>query len=130
MRILADFMNGFAFVRMAPKDEVVSIGGAPDLSARALVEEGRQYAIYVGLVDAGRKGSVDPLRDLATKPPPARTVDLAVTLPAGRYEATWVNPATGEIAAPGRVDHKDGARTFTTPAFTTDVALKIVRVGA
>ncbi len=127
MKILADFMNAFEFVRMAPREDVVARRGGGELTARALAEEGRQYAIYVALADPGRKGSVDPLRELGTKPPAARAVELDVTLPAGRYDLTWMSPATGATLARERVDHAGAARTLRSPAFTTDVALKIVR---
>jgi hypothetical protein len=129
MRILADFMNGFEFVRMAPREDVMSLGAATDLSARALVEEGRQYAIYVSLADTGRGGGKDPLRALATTTLPTREADLIVTLPSGRYDATWVSPTSGPLGERTRFDHQGGARTLRTPPFTADIALKIVRAG-
>ena len=129
MRVLADFMNGLEFVKMSPRDEVLSLGTATDMSARALVEDGRQYAIYVSLADTGRSGSTDRLRALATTTLPSREVDLAVTLPAGRYDATWVSPTTGQSLVRERVNHQGGTRALHSPAFTTDLALKIVRVG-
>ena len=127
MRILADFMNGFAFVRMAPRVDVVSIAGAADLTARALVEDGHQYAIYVSYADTGRGKGVDPMRARATEKLLERRVDVAVTLPPGRYDATWVSPLSGEPVARERIDHAAGTRTLRSPAFTADVALKIVR---
>ncbi len=129
MRLLADFMNGFEFVRMAPRDNVVSLGAATDFTARALVELGRQYAIYVSLVDTGRGRGQDPLRVLATTTLPTRETELTVTLPAGRYDATWVSPTTGPLGERTRFDHQGGARTLRTPAFTADIALKIVGAG-
>lgn len=129
MRALADFMKGFAFVRMTPRADVVSIGDAADLTVRAVAEEGRQYAIYVALADTGRGRGVDPLRARATTTLTARRVEMAVTLPSGRYEATWVNPLTGQSAARERFTHAGGARTLRSPAFLADVALRIVRAG-
>ena len=130
MRILADFMNGFAFVRMAPRADVVSIGDAADLTARALVEDGQQYAIYVSYADTGRGKGVDPMRARATTTLPERRVDVAVTLPPGRYDATWVSPLSGQPVARESVDHAGGTRTLRSPAFIADVALKIVRASA
>ena len=47
MRILRDFIHGFDFVRMRP-DNTVFKGGLPAaLTARALVEPGKAYAIYL-----------------------------------------------------------------------------------
>ena len=129
MRILADFMNGFAFVRMAPRADVVSMANASDFTARALVEDGQQYAIYVSYADTGRGKGVDPMRARATETLPERRVDVAVTLAPGRYHATWVSPLSGQPTAPERIDHAGGTRTLLSPAFTADVALKIVRAG-
>jgi hypothetical protein len=127
MHILRDFMNGFEFVRMTPRNDVVSVVGAADLSARALAESGRQYAIYVALADTGRGRGTDRLRALATMNLPARQADLAVALPAGRYEATWVGPTTGPYGDPTRFEHAGGTRRLQSPEFTADIALKIVR---
>jgi hypothetical protein len=129
MRVLAEFMNGFEFVRMTPRADVVSIVEVTDLTARALVEEGRQYAIYVSFADTGRGRGVDPLRERATATLPERSVGVAVTLPAGRYDATWVSPLTGQPALRESITHAGGTHTLRSPAFTADLALKIVRVG-
>jgi hypothetical protein len=128
MRILADFMNGFEFVRMSPRADVVSIRDAADLTARALVEEGRQYAIYLSFADTGRGKGVDPMRARGETKLPERAVDVTVTLPAGRYDSTWVSPLSGQPLARESVDHAGGARTMRSPAFAA-VALRIVRAG-
>ena len=128
MSILGEFMRGFAFVRMAPRPDVVAIAEITDLTVRALVEEGRQYAIYVAFADTGR-GRGDRLRTQATTTLPERRVGVAVTLPAGRYDATWVSPLTGQFTARESFTHAGGARTLQSPAFTADVALRIVRAG-
>jgi hypothetical protein len=129
MRILADFMNGFEFARMAPRADVVSIADAGDLTARALVDEGRQYAIYLAFADTGRAKGVDPMRARATATLPERRVDVAVMLPPGRYDATWVSPLSGQAVLRESVAHAGGTRTLRSPAFTADVALRIVRAG-
>src|SRR5881628_3434821 len=47
MRVLRDFIYGFDFIHMKPDNSVIQ-GGVPDgLSARALVEPGKSYAIYL-----------------------------------------------------------------------------------
>ena len=71
----------------------------------ALSEAGKQYLIYV-------EG-------------PGKT-DLIVNLPAGRYEATWLNARTG------RVDRKEevtggGRRLLESPEYVTDVVVRITR---
>ncbi len=47
LRILKDFIHGFDFLRMAPDNAILKGGAGPGLSARALVERGKQYAVYV-----------------------------------------------------------------------------------
>ena len=46
MRVLAGFLNGFNFLAMKP-DKGVIHGDLPGLSARALAEPGKQYAVYL-----------------------------------------------------------------------------------
>ena len=71
----------------------------------ALVDEGRAYAVYV-------KGGGD--------------VELIVQLPAGTYQADWVNTKTGAVIGKDRFDHGGGKRTLTSPKYTGDIALRIV----
>ncbi|MBI2927618.1 MAG: hypothetical protein HYY24_18125 [Verrucomicrobia bacterium] len=47
MRILRDFICGFDFIRMKPDNAVIKAGVPPTHTALALVERGRQYAIYL-----------------------------------------------------------------------------------
>jgi hypothetical protein len=46
MKVLATFLNGFDFLAMKPDISVIH-GDLPGLSARALVEPGKQYAVYL-----------------------------------------------------------------------------------
>jgi hypothetical protein len=46
MNVIAGFLNGFDFLAMKPDNAVVR-GALPGLSARALVEPGKQYAVYL-----------------------------------------------------------------------------------
>jgi len=52
----------------------------------------------------------------------ARPATVVVPAYAGR--AVWTNPATGRTLASH--SEKAGRQTFAVPAFTTDIALKIV----
>ncbi|MBI3854636.1 MAG: hypothetical protein HY293_02970 [Planctomycetes bacterium] len=66
LRTLRAFMNGFDFVRMMPDDAVIRSLSMEGLRGRALVESGRQYAVYFhvppggGSFSARWSGSVDP----------------------------------------------------------------------
>jgi hypothetical protein len=47
LKVLRDFINGFEFVRMKPDNSVIKGGVPTGCTARALVEAGRAYAIYL-----------------------------------------------------------------------------------
>jgi len=47
LKILKDFIESFDFIRMAPDNSVIKGGVPRGMQARALVERGRAYAIYI-----------------------------------------------------------------------------------
>jgi len=83
MKVLAGFLNGFDFLNMKPDNSVIR-GELPGLSARALVEPGKQYAAY--------------LRPAIGKPFSARWTGSLIAPDAGEYEIA--------------VEYDDGARLF------------------
>jgi hypothetical protein len=117
LAVLQQFLSGFEFVKMRPNNAVIKHGivksvslnaGDPAearVSARALVEPGQAYAIYV------RGGS---------------QVDLAVELPNGTYQAEWVNTKTGKVEKNEEVRPLGRDYILTSPSYTDDIALRIV----
>jgi len=105
--VLARFFNGLDFVKMRPDRSVVLSGVPEGGAAHALVESGKQYAVYV----RGGKG-----------------VALTLQLPAGRYEAEWVNVKTGRAAEAKAFEHGGGKRAFSWPKWPGEGALRVVRV--
>ncbi|KPK45287.1 MAG: hypothetical protein AMJ65_00315 [Phycisphaerae bacterium SG8_4] len=104
--ILRNFINSFDFVKMRPDNSVIN-GGVPDnATARALVERGRAYAIYIN-------GD--------TK------ADLMVALPTGKYKAEWLNTKTGRIDKTETFEHSSGHRLLGPPTYKDDIALRISR---
>lgn len=104
LSILKQFIEGFDFVRMQPDNSIIT-GGVPEGAvARALVESGRQYAVYV------RGGT---------------QARLVLDLPKGAYVAEWVDARTGEVAGRVRLDHPGGKATLASPAYTEDIALRV-----
>jgi hypothetical protein len=104
LEILKDFINSFDFVNMNPDNSIIK-GGVPEkATARALVERGRAYAIYI---NGGSKA------------------ELTVELPAGRYKAEWVNTKTGKIDQKETFEHNGGDRVLHSPKYTGDIALRI-----
>lgn len=104
MEILKDFINGFDFVRMKPDNSVVKGGLPQKATARALVETGRSYAIYI---NGGSEAA------------------LVVELPAGSYKAQWLNTKTGQIDKEEDFEHTGGNRTLNSPQYVDDIALRI-----
>jgi hypothetical protein len=104
LAILKDFINSFDFIRMMPDNSVIK-GGVPDkATARALVQKGRAYAIYL---KGGNKAR------------------LILELPEGAYRVEWINTKTGEIDKAERFKHKKGNRTLLSPEYVDDIALGI-----
>lgn len=118
LRTLRDFIHSFDFVRLKPDNSVI-MTGLTNLTARALVEPGRAYAIYLR----------PPFGTKVPLPAQPRGVSLTLELPAGKYEAAWVNPVTGATTRPEKFTHEGGARRLDSPPFIEDMALRVKRAG-
>ncbi len=104
LAILKQFVEGFDFVRMHPnRGEVKATRG----TVRALVDEGRAYAVYV-------HGGT--------------TSEVAIELPAGRYEAEWIHTKSGKMERRQTCDHQGGQRTLVSPTYVEDIALRVRRI--
>lgn len=114
LRILKDFIEGFDFIRMAPQNDIV-IGSrikpptdgfrpAARPTVRALAEVGKAYAVYI---NGGTQAELD------------------MELPTGSYQATWISPRTGGVERSETFTHPGGARTFVSPTYSEDMALRI-----
>jgi len=115
IHILRDFMNGFNFVRMKPDNSILKGGLPPGITARALVEPGKAYAIYLRPAPTAS----------ASAPKADRPTSLQVELPAGRYRAAWTDPSSGTVAGVEQFNHDGGIRTLAVPAHTEDLALSL-----
>jgi hypothetical protein len=119
-RILRDFIGSFDFLRMHPDNSVIK-GGVPSGStARALVQPGQAYAIYVRDRAIGTKA-------WSGRPLPAAETTLRLDLPAGRWKAEWIDTKSGETAKTESFKHAGGVRTLAAPAYSEDIALRIRR---
>jgi hypothetical protein len=106
MKVLSDFIRGFAFLRMRPDDGVVKGGVPAKGSVRVLAEPGKQYALYL------------------FGGPSAR---LELALPAGEYQSAWVEPTTGKALKSERFTARGPTTVVSSPEFRTDIALRLVR---
>jgi len=119
LHVLRDFMQGLDFVHMGPDPSVLK--EVPSgLVCRALVERGKQYALYLRPATLPKGNAPAP-----TYSPAALRLDL----PEGVYAARWLDPLSGKVVAKDRFHHSGGTFTFTTPAFTGEMALCILRRG-
>ncbi len=106
MKVLKDFIHGFDFLRMKPVRGVIG-GLGNDERATVLAEEGKQYAAYLRIKESKQ---------------------IAVKLPAGTYEAGWINVHTGKVLDKRRFTHRDGDAKLDTVKGTPEIALRILRV--
>lgn len=107
LEILKDFINSFDFIRMKPDNSIIKAGIPNKATARALVQPGKGYAIYI---NGGNKA------------------ELVVELPRGEYRTEWMNTKTGNVDKKETFRHDGGNRTVHSPKYTDDIALGIKRV--
>jgi len=121
LKSLHDFMYGFDFLKMH-RDKSFVQGGMPlGTYARGMSEPGKQYAYYHHHSTFGRNTA-------SYKVTPGNfQEDLVLHLPAGSYQADWVNAATGEVVGTEKLTFDGGSRTVKTPAHTVDIALRVKR---
>ncbi|MDB6070979.1 MAG: Myo-inositol 2-dehydrogenase [Verrucomicrobiales bacterium] len=108
--ILREFINGFDFVRMRPGTSVVERRGLPEgTSIRGLEETGKAMALFL-------------------HSPRSAVSSLRVNLPAGPWEAQWVNVLTGEKANVLKLEG-GGIREIKLPAYDAEIALGLKKPG-
>jgi len=106
MKILKDFVHRFDFIKMKPDNSVIRAGLPDKTRAYALVEPGKQYAIYLfGGTQA----------------------NLALDLPQGNYTIEWLNPITGQIEKKENLRHSGGTAQLVSPNYAPDIALRVMR---
>jgi hypothetical protein len=118
--ILKDFLDGFEFTRMKPDNSVIT-AVKPKLDARALVEPGKAYAIYVHVPIQKKPDKVERFERQQ------QPVTLRLQLRSGTYRAEWLNTKNGKVEKTEDIEHDGGQRQLVSPPFVADVALRLVR---
>ncbi len=104
LAFLKKFIEELDFIHMSPENSVIA-GGVPEkATARALVNRGKAYAVYL-------QGGMQ--------------ANLVLELPAGRYRVEWANTKTGEIDKSVRLEHLGGKATLASPEYSEDTALRV-----
>ena len=116
LRNLRTFLEGFEFVKMRPDRRFVAAGIPAGVFWRGLSEPGRQYALYLHHSSRADSYQVKPGNYQET---------LTLELPAGSYEAEWVDPASGRVTGVKRIVSAGGKVDLATPAYSVDIALRI-----
>ena len=121
LKSLHDFMYSFDFLKMRP-DRTFVRGGVPlGVYARGMSEPGKQYAYYHHHSSFGRNTASYKVT------PGNYQENLLLHLPAGSYQADWVDAATGSVISSEKFNHEGGNHTITTPMHSVDVALRVKR---
>ena len=104
LAVLREFIESFDFLKMKP-DTTVLEGRHRFTAAEVLAESGKQYGVYLF-----GKGSHD----------------IRLSIPAGTYSVTFVDPVTGASQDGGSMT-SDGTLAVKTPPFAEDVAISVRR---
>ena len=104
--VLRGVLEGLPLVNLVPQPDLVA-GGVPSGGAvTAMGAPGLTYALYL------RGGS---------------QANLMLNLPPETYSGQWINTKTGAITSSvANFDHLGGLRTWISPAYTEDIALRVV----
>ena len=100
-------------------DRAVIRSVSDGLTAQALVETGRAYAIYLHVPLPNKpKNLAEHLRQ-------GIQAKMDVDLPAGAWHAEWVDTKTGQTVGNERFQHSGGVKSLPSPKFDNDIALRI-----
>lgn len=105
LSILSEFINSFDFTKMKPDNSIIKGPAGEKTTARALVENGSQYAIYIN---------------------GPNVKSISVDLPKGTYRVEWINTKSGQTENKQTIQHNADQINLPTPTYKDDIALKII----
>lgn len=115
LKILRQVMSEIDFLKMNPGDSILRYTFDKPATARALINAGNQYLIYIN----DKKAENDTLER------ENKSLAFSVSLPKGDYVGKWINTLTGERKPIDIREHEGGELRLETPPFTDDIALMI-----
>ena len=130
LQILKDFIHSFDFVKMKPDTSVIQGGVPSGAVARALVERGNTYAVYIhhGTPGYGHTGPA-PSRPAYRVADGSQQAALELDLPQGSYKVEWVGTRSGKVEKTEQIKSTGGRQTLASPTYTEDIALRVRIVG-
>lgn len=120
LKVLKEFMAKFNFIRMR-RDPSFLIGRLrAGMFMRAISEPGQQYALYL------HHSTNKDVKYIVT---PGNYEDsLVLRADKGWYQVEWIEPVNGKVLQKNTVSSNGRSLTMVTPAYTVDIALRMVRV--
>ena len=120
LRFLSQLMNKINFLHMKPASDLVKSNLPAGVTARVLAEAGNEYVVYLRTPAAkGEHG------DCRHEKFGDGQVVFEVSLPAGKFNAEWLDTTACTITKKEAIDHKGGPLKLTSPAFQDDIALHL-----
>jgi hypothetical protein len=130
LKILKEFMESFDFIKMTPDPSVLKNTPPEEGSARAMVEKGKAYAVYVHHGKPGflhdSSGGGEPRRPYTVSSAVQKT-SLTVDFPDGLYKAEWVNTRTGGVVKVENLKVSGKPSPLVSPPYQEDIALRVKR---
>jgi hypothetical protein len=118
LKILRQVLSEIDFLKMGPGDSILQYKFARPATARALINEGNQYLIYIN----NKKADNDTLAAVH------KSFAFSINLPKGAYSGKWINTLTGERIPFDIGEHEGGLYKLETPMFVEDIALMIKKI--
>jgi hypothetical protein len=109
LKILKDVLDETDYIHMAPADSIIK-NIIKERLIKVLAREGEEYLIYIT-----REGQE------------RRSCAVSPELPAGNYTGEWIDTKTGKRTPVDLPAHPGGIKTFITPPYAEDIALKLTR---
>lgn len=126
LKILKNFLLSFDYSRMN-QDTSFILGGVPrDAFARTISEPGKQYGLYIHHSVYGC-WFWEPMQmgSCYNVVPGDYQENLVCQIAPGKYIAEWIDPASGKVIRTEKFIHAGGNRTYVTPRYSVDIALRI-----
>ena len=122
LRNLKNFIFSVDFLKMRPDKTFITSDVPKGAYRRSMSLPGQQYVLYQ------HHSKLEERNHYYIVTPGNYVENLILDLPAGTYKAEWIDPASGSVINADTFTHKGATRTFTSPRYSVDIALRIKRI--